>query len=165
MRGQSAVEFLVTYGWAILVLVIILGLLFTSGIFSPSYLVSEECSLGPKLPCKFLLYNEDGTTKLALQVTNGFGYKIRVTKATLSMTDGTREFVPDLPAEGYAVESGANVVIKSEIIGYAAPKSAIEKINAVIEYYSCAPEVNPTCTAPDASAVHMISGRVIGRVI
>ena len=51
MKGQSAIEYLMTYGWAIAILIIILGLLFTSGLFSPSYLVNEECELGPNFPC------------------------------------------------------------------------------------------------------------------
>jgi hypothetical protein len=35
-RGQSALEYLVTYGWAILGIVIIAGVLVTFGIFDPS---------------------------------------------------------------------------------------------------------------------------------
>jgi hypothetical protein len=36
MRGQSALEYLVTYGWAILAIVIIAAVLWYTGVFNPS---------------------------------------------------------------------------------------------------------------------------------
>jgi hypothetical protein len=36
MRAQSAMEYLMTYGWAILIIAVVLGALFSIGVFSPS---------------------------------------------------------------------------------------------------------------------------------
>jgi hypothetical protein len=35
MTGESAVEFLMTYGWAILIVVVVVGALFVMGVFNP----------------------------------------------------------------------------------------------------------------------------------
>ncbi len=35
-KSQSALEYLMTYGWAILIIVIVAGVLYSMGIFSPS---------------------------------------------------------------------------------------------------------------------------------
>ncbi|MGC8533630.1 MAG: hypothetical protein ACP5MV_03330 [Candidatus Parvarchaeum sp.] len=36
VKSQSALEYMMTYGWAILVIVIVAGVLYSLGIFSPS---------------------------------------------------------------------------------------------------------------------------------
>ena len=41
-RGQSALEYLVTYGWAILAIVIIGGVLWYFGIFNPSQFAGDK---------------------------------------------------------------------------------------------------------------------------
>ncbi len=44
-KGQSALEYLVTYGWAILAIVIVAALLVASGIFNPGAIAgSKQCS-------------------------------------------------------------------------------------------------------------------------
>ncbi|MFH1750783.1 MAG: hypothetical protein ABH863_03835 [Candidatus Micrarchaeota archaeon] len=44
MRGQSALEYLVTYGWAILAIVIIAAVLWYTGVFNPSkFRGGNEC--------------------------------------------------------------------------------------------------------------------------
>ena len=39
-RSQSALEYMMTYGWAILIIVIVAGVLYGLGIFSPSSSIS-----------------------------------------------------------------------------------------------------------------------------
>ena len=53
MRGQATIEYLMTYGWAILALIIVLGVLVFSGLLSPTYLISEECNFGVKVTNTF----------------------------------------------------------------------------------------------------------------
>src|SRR5487761_2388999 len=58
LRSQSAMEYLMTYGWAILIVAVVLGALFQLGVFSNS-------SLTPKAQpgsCKVLRPNGPGTT-------------------------------------------------------------------------------------------------------
>ncbi len=41
LKPQSAMEYLMTYGWAILIIAVVLGALFSLGIFNPSFLAPE----------------------------------------------------------------------------------------------------------------------------
>ena len=58
LKSQSAMEYLMTYGWAILIIAVVLGALFTLGLFN-------SANLAPKSPpgsCQVLRSNGPGTT-------------------------------------------------------------------------------------------------------
>ena len=44
MKGQTAIEYLLTYGWAILIILIVAGVLAYYGIFAPKGFLSETKS-------------------------------------------------------------------------------------------------------------------------
>ena len=46
-KAQSAMEYLMTYGWAILIIAIVLAALFSLGIFSSGGLPYGSCKCGP----------------------------------------------------------------------------------------------------------------------
>jgi len=48
-KGQSAMEYLMTYGWAILIILIAVGALFSLGVFSPS--VPNTCQFNTPFMC------------------------------------------------------------------------------------------------------------------
>lgn len=74
MKGQAAMEYLMTYGWALIILVVVIGVLFSMGVFNPQNYMSEECSFQPSLPCKGATLTKSGTLKVYM--TNGLGYKV-----------------------------------------------------------------------------------------
>ena len=50
-RGQAAMEFLMTYGWAILAAVIAIGVLASFGVFNPGGTLPTVCIIGAPLGC------------------------------------------------------------------------------------------------------------------
>jgi hypothetical protein len=50
-KGQAMMEYLVTYGWALLALLIVVAVLLSSGVFSPNSFATQECTFQPDLPC------------------------------------------------------------------------------------------------------------------
>ena len=50
-RSQAAMEFLMTYGWAILVVLAAIAALAYFGILSPEKFLPEKCVLAPGLAC------------------------------------------------------------------------------------------------------------------
>jgi len=57
-KAQSAMEYLMTYGWAILIIAVVLGALFQLGVFNPM-------TFAPKAPpgaCQVFRPNGPGTT-------------------------------------------------------------------------------------------------------
>lgn len=60
MRQQSAIEYLMTYGWAILVIVVVLAILFTLNIFNSGTFTPTSCEQHPGFLCSNLLLNTSG---------------------------------------------------------------------------------------------------------
>ncbi|MFH1779519.1 MAG: hypothetical protein ABH803_00035 [Candidatus Micrarchaeota archaeon] len=83
-RGQSALEYLVTYGWAILAIVIVAALLWYLGIFNPSGLVGSGNS------AKGFTFNvldqKYAATALSLQFGNTVGSTINITAVSVGGT-------------------------------------------------------------------------------
>ena len=51
-KAQAAMEFLMTYGWAILVVLIVIGALAYFGVLNPQNLLPEKCTL--QLVCRVM---------------------------------------------------------------------------------------------------------------
>jgi hypothetical protein len=61
-RGQAAMEFLMTYGWALLVVLIVISALAYFGVLSPGNLVSERCSFEIGIGCKDFAVGSNGVS-------------------------------------------------------------------------------------------------------
>jgi len=93
-RGQAAMEFLMTYGWAILAAVIVIAVLASFGVFSPSTYVPNKCVLNAPLGCNA---GTADTAGVSLEVRNGAGESITLqnlvvegcTDTTIDYTDST----------------------------------------------------------------------------
>jgi hypothetical protein len=158
-RGQAAIEYLMTYGWVLLALVIVIGVLFSTGIMSPGYMVSEECNFGNSLKCTATLFNEGGHTRIILSVFNGYPYKVRINGVELRTQDGDQTFTGF--AGGVNVSSGANTTFEADLGGTPVAEGAIKRFVGNLTYVSCAPELGEACS----NVEHLASGRVTGRII
>ena len=76
-KGQAAMEFLMTYGWAILVVLVVIGALAYFGVLSPSTLLPEKCTFPVSLSCTD---HNVGGTSLTLILQNGAGRDMTVTR-------------------------------------------------------------------------------------
>ena len=78
-KAQTAMEFLMTYGWALLIVLIAIGILAAFGVFR-SGSNAEACLFGPGLSCKnFKIQNvgpQIDESIIEARVTNGFGKDI-----------------------------------------------------------------------------------------
>jgi hypothetical protein len=57
LKAQSAMEYLMTYGWAILIIAVVLGSLFALGIFNSSSLLGNACIASSGYLCQKPVYN------------------------------------------------------------------------------------------------------------
>ncbi|MGC8710106.1 MAG: hypothetical protein ACP5RF_00615 [Candidatus Micrarchaeia archaeon] len=90
-KAQSAMEYLMTYGWAILIIAVILGAFFSIGVFNPSLFVSSTCVLSSGLECTNYLLSANGM--LTVSIENSMQDPINITgigcsenKTTTGMT-------------------------------------------------------------------------------
>ncbi len=74
-RAQAALEFLTTYGWAFLVILVMIGALAYFGILSPGRFLPERCNVGPEFSCDEYQVSA-ATGVLSVRFSNNVGQTI-----------------------------------------------------------------------------------------
>jgi hypothetical protein len=73
-KAQSAMEYLMTYGWAILIIAVVLGALFSLGVFSGASLIGNACIAGPGYYCGSMIYSHtSGASQFTVVVGQSTG--------------------------------------------------------------------------------------------
>jgi len=85
-KSQAAMEFLMTYGWAILVVLAAIAALAYFGVLSPEKFLPEKCVLQPGIAC---VSHKVEPTKVTLVISNGLGRSIIVNSITVGSCSGT----------------------------------------------------------------------------
>ena len=94
-KGQAAMEFLMTYGWALLVVLIAIGALASFGVLNPGQFLPETCTVAPGISCIDFSASASGsptTVGLTVMMQNGMG--IALTGVTLDSTALTCTVAP-----------------------------------------------------------------------
>lgn len=168
-KGQAAAEYLVTYGWALLLLVAVIAIILSTGVFNPSYFISEECILQPDIACTgHQLYRAggEGDATLLIRVENRLGYDMRLQDVKITTNDigvaGERTWEP-AEQMGIILTQGQNMTLTYHLTGDKQPPvDSMQRMKVALTYYSCAREVNPECgTSGD---LHTVAGRITARV-
>lgn len=88
MRGQSSMEYVTTYGWVILIILIAVGALSYFGVFRPTQVVQDQCTFGEQLICTdYLISGSPGNYQLSLRLQNSFGKTIEIQDIQMSSPD------------------------------------------------------------------------------
>ena len=74
-KSQAALEFIMTYGWAILVVLVAIGALAYFGVLSPDRFLPSKCTLQSGIAC---LDHKATATTLVIYVKNSLGYDLTV---------------------------------------------------------------------------------------
>ncbi|MBW2991971.1 hypothetical protein KY345_02005 [Candidatus Woesearchaeota archaeon] len=74
-KAQAAMEFLMTYGWAILVVLAAIGALAYFGVLAPDKFLPEKCMMPPGIAC---LDGKVTTTQIEMIMQNSMGKDITV---------------------------------------------------------------------------------------
>ena len=102
-RGQAALEFLTTYGWAFLVILVMIGALAYFGVLDPSRFLPDRCTLEQGFGCgRFILRASTTPDDINFEFTNNLGKTIFVS--------GFQYQVPGSTVTTYAACSGASTV-------------------------------------------------------
>jgi hypothetical protein len=75
-RGQAALEFLTTYGWAFLVILVMIGALAYFGVLSPKNLLPPRCIFSPEIDCleaQIIQSNVNGNAEVDFRFRNNVG--------------------------------------------------------------------------------------------
>ncbi|MFP4118976.1 MAG: hypothetical protein ACLFTH_02890 [Candidatus Woesearchaeota archaeon] len=85
-KAQAAVEFLMTYGWAILAMGVVIGALSQFGFFDFQNNVPNQCKLGSEFICDVASLDESGDLYLEFTAANK---PLNVSKIRCEYDDGT----------------------------------------------------------------------------
>ena len=131
-KSQAALEFLTTYGWAFLVILIMISALAYFGILSPSKLLPDRCNFGAEFACtEFSL----GANGLLLKLRNNLGNTIIID--SLSVSTEKKQLTCNSNAIGAVWKSGE---VKNFPMGCSIASDIIPgdkgKLNLKISYHS-----------------------------
>ncbi len=73
-KAQSAMEYLMTYGWAILIIAVVLGALFSLGVFNSSSLIGTSCVALSGYYCANPVLSQSGVLTLTVGQATGTDY-------------------------------------------------------------------------------------------
>ncbi|MFW5865755.1 MAG: hypothetical protein ACOCU6_01540 [Nanoarchaeota archaeon] len=83
-KGQAALEFLTTYGWAFLIILVMIGGLSYFGVLDVSQFVPDSCKLDGNIECSSYALQSDG---LQLEIKNNLPQAdINITKVRVKET-------------------------------------------------------------------------------
>jgi hypothetical protein len=160
MKGQTAIEYLMTYGWAILIILIVAGVLAYYGIFAPSgFLGPTARGFGQvQVLNPWSLAAVNGVMTLNLE--NRVGGTISVTNITYTLTNGgtaTCYQAPPTCSSG-CVASSANLTSGSKGVFLATPSPACPNIGTSGSTYTATVTISYTYNGGAFSSTGTISG-------
>ena len=141
-KAQAAMEFLMTYGWAILVVLAAIAALAYFGVLSPEKFLPEKCVVQPGIAC---VSHKVETAQVTLVISNGLGKTIKINSIAVGACSGT--FTGELPSgidKTFVVGGACNNGVAKEkfkggiVIGYTEKdtnltKTAYGDINTKVE--------------------------------
>ncbi len=152
-KSQSALEYMMTYGWAILIIVIVAGVLYSLGIFNPSASSSQGANVGFS---GFQVTQQCFTNQtLIVLITNQLGSAINITSVNItnpsaskklniiltpsaSATVGFAGVCPSIAGSSYSIQTYIYYTFASSpfssvtsSVGYSNGKTAVAPIQVV----------------------------------
>ncbi len=86
-KGQAAMEFLMTYGWALLVVLVAIGALAFFGVLNPGQFLPDQCTFFAGVTCSSLKADASDNN-VVFTIQNGLGYTLYNLDYTLVMSNG-----------------------------------------------------------------------------
>jgi len=131
-RGQSAIEFLLTYGWAILGAMITIGALSYFGIFNTQRYVNDVCYFGDQLICEDFVALTNGNVSVKLR--NNFGVDIDIDSTIVKSDYGTTLATDAIYSKNTAIKPGEIVEIMHNITSSTIPVNNKLKYKMIVTF-------------------------------
>ena len=110
-RGQAALEFLTTYGWAFMVILLMIGALSYFGVLNPDRFLPSRCSASAEFTC--LDYQISGTTGQAatVKLINNVGTSIKLDTVLCDWEGESAATAAPTPALNVAIDAGGDITL------------------------------------------------------
>ncbi len=115
LRGQAAMEYLMTYGWALLVIVLVLGALIYLGVLNPGSRLQDTCNLPIGFKCD--VSGLAGTAgKLNLTITNQ--QAITLSDVAIACKVGSNIQASDVLPGTASLAPGSSQSFECDLVGF-----------------------------------------------
>lgn len=157
-RGQSAMEYLATYGWALLLMFVAVAFLIGSGVFDSSRFTSEDCFFQPNMPCSshFIQPIDESSIRVGYEITNSMGFPIMITDMTarIDETETTRGGDPIWLRQGESTYLTMDVDTPSPV-----DEGEFVKVYMTVDFRNCNTVDNPS-SGCEANTAHSTTGKI-----
>ncbi len=143
-------EFLMNYGWAILVILIAIGALSYFGVFDISKLMPGRCTFGTKALCKSFVYSDNG---LELSLASNLKGPVIINKINVSSSERSVGCLSDEIGERWKSREAKHITINCDFESLGLIEGTNDKLDVDIEYIESGSEFIKT-----------ISGEVITEI-
>ena len=107
-KGQAALEFLTTYGWAFLVILVMIGALSYFGVLDVSRFIPDSCKLDGNIECPAYALSED---TLQIQIRNNLADTVDIVEIKIKEKESSTWYNATV-ASGHLINaSGSNPLI------------------------------------------------------
>lgn len=99
-KAQAALEFLTTYAWAFIVILVTIGSLYYFGVFDFSRFVPEQCQFSPQIACVDFTI---AANRVSAKFSNTLGESINITSAEIT-SDAQDPITCESPIKAYPLQ-------------------------------------------------------------
>ncbi|MEM0149119.1 MAG: hypothetical protein QW346_02540 [Candidatus Micrarchaeaceae archaeon] len=130
---QSAMEYLMTYGWAILVIAVVLGVIFALGLFSPSTFAGTECLLPAGFGCTNIQLSSAGV--MTITIVQSMNIPLNVTAVGCNTQQTTADMQPPYSPTSNQVRMQSGKSYTFNIQCYSGGATYAQPIGSLFEGY------------------------------
>lgn len=112
--AQSAIEYLTTYGWALLIIAVVFAVLFEMGVFNANTYVTTSCIFPAGINCmSAVLYAVNST--ISVNIGQSLSYPINITAIGCNNKGTTTDMIPpnNPPSNQITLEINANATFSA----------------------------------------------------
>ena len=111
-KAQSAIEYLITYSWAIIIIAITLGAIYSLGLFNPGNFISNQCIFPADFGCLSAFFYSNGTLSINLQQATSI--PLNLTAIGCNTGGLTTNMTPFLGANAIYLPIGGNITLSAQ---------------------------------------------------
>lgn len=131
-RSQASLEFLTTYGWAFLVILIMMGALSYFGILNPSKLLPERCNFGSEIGCISSTIKSNG---IQLRLQNNVGASVLIDLINVSNEKGAVQCIPPFDVGLWTQAQVKDITLECDFSNSELSVGAKGKLNIELRYH------------------------------
>ncbi|MFW5746474.1 MAG: hypothetical protein ACOCWQ_02905 [Nanoarchaeota archaeon] len=164
-KAQFSIEFLFTYGWALLIITVITGAIYTFGWLDFSMLMPEKCDFFAQVECEEFYVQVNGPPgtaddSITLILNNDFNADLVLRNVTIADPTGTLQCDAISPSVDTGWDIGESITVNlTECQGQKFEKRVTLDAFVTVHFYN-----NETCPNGPSNCVYTSKGVLQARV-